>query len=211
MMNIPTTTLSRPYSFPIVWLLACAWGITMAIVIQADLLRAPTGTLPFRVAMAVAIPTLLYLLAYRLSPALRAWVAQRDLALLVGLQSFRVIGIVFLFVWAFGHLPAVFALVAGLGDIAIGVAALSVLIAIERQTTGWQARVKTLTIFGILDFVAAFSAAVLTGAGRPLQFEGQPLPVALQQWPMGMVPGFLVPLFIILHLMAWQRLHAAKP
>jgi hypothetical protein len=208
-MTIPTTTLSRPHSFPVVWLFVCTWGITMALVIQADLLRAPTGTLPFRVAMAVAIPPLLYLLAYRLSPTLRAWVAQRDLTYIVGLQSFRVIGIVFLFVWALGHLPAVFALVAGLGDIAVGIAALSVIIAVERQSPGWQARVKTLTIFGILDFVAAFSAAVLTGAGRPLQFADQPLPVALQAWPMGMVPGFVVPLFIILHLMAWQRLRRA--
>jgi hypothetical protein len=139
---------------------------------------------------------------------LRVWVAGLDLAWLVGLQTFRVIGIVFLFVWALGHLPAVFALVAGLGDIAVGIAALSVVLAILRQSHGWQGRVKALTFFGILDFVGAFGAAVLSGAGRPLQFEGQPLPVALQQWPLGMVPGFLVPLFIILHLMAWQRLQA---
>jgi hypothetical protein len=210
-MTISTATLSRNNPAPVIWLLISAWGIAMAVVLQAQVLQSPSGTLPLRVALSVTAPPLLYLLACRLSPKLRAWVAGRDLTYLVGLQTFRVIGVVFLFVWALGHLPLTFALVAGLGDIAVGIAALSALIAIERQTPGWQARVRTLTIFGILDFVAAFSAAVLTGAGRPLQFAGQPLPIALQAWPMGMVPGFLVPLFIILHLMAWQRLTHADP
>ncbi|HJY61231.1 MAG TPA: hypothetical protein VJ418_33025, partial [Streptosporangiaceae bacterium] len=42
---------------------------------------------------------------------------------LVGPRSFRVAGVVFLFYLALGHLPALFALPAGLGDIATGIAA----------------------------------------------------------------------------------------
>jgi hypothetical protein len=204
--TLPPTRSSIP---ALAGLILGLWGLTIVLIVQAGLLRQTEGSLPLRVAVSVIVPPLLYLLAYRSFPRLRAWVAQLDLAWLVGLQTFRVIGIVFLFVWGLGQLPAVFAFTAGLGDIVVGVTALAVLLAVERQTLGWQARVKTLTIFGILDFAAAFTTAALTGAGRPLQFAGQPLPAIMQDWPMAMIPGFLVPTFIILHLMTWQRLQSA--
>jgi len=49
-------------------------------------------------------------------------------------QSFRVTGVFFLLFLALGHLPALFALPAGLGDIAAGIAALLVALRLARGT-----------------------------------------------------------------------------
>jgi hypothetical protein len=200
----------KPFQTPVVWVILGVWAATIVMLARTGILQAPPGALPIPVAVAVMVPPLLYLAAYRALPGVRAWVLNLDLAWVVGGQCFRVIGVTFLFLWALGQLPTIFALVAGLGDAAVGLSALGVTLATLRRTAGWQRRARVLTLFGLLDFVAAFGTATLTGQGFPLQFPGEPLPALMQVWPLAMVPGFLVPNFIILHLMAWQKLAAQR-
>jgi hypothetical protein len=64
-----------------------------------------------------------FLVAAQTIPAVRTYVEAQDLALLTALQGWRVIGSIFLVLWAYGQLPAVFALPAGLGDVAVGLVA----------------------------------------------------------------------------------------
>lgn len=196
----------RPLQTPAVWAVLGLWAAGIATLARNDALRADPGALPLPVAVAVMVPPLIYLAAYRALPGLRAWVQGLDMVWVIGVQCFRVIGVTFLFLWALGHLPTIFAMVAGLGDVAVGLSALGVTLATLRRTDGWQAKASLLTLMGLLDFVAAFATATLTAQGFPLQFAGEPLPVLMQKWPLAMIPGFLVPTFIILHLMAWQKL-----
>src|SRR5215208_3776412 len=74
-------------------------------------------------------------------------------------HTLRVVGVLFLIVMALGHLPAVFALPAGLGDIAIGVAAPFVARRLARGT-GHTGAVR-FNVLGILDLVVAVSIAFL--------------------------------------------------
>lgn len=166
----------------------------------------PVGGLPIKLLIAFTLPVILFLLAYRTLPALRAWVAALDIALVVVAQTWRVLGIMFVALWALGNLPAAFALPAGLGDTAVGIAAAFVTLSVARRATGWQRRVQWLVRFGVLDFAVAFATATLSGQGRPLHFEGSPLPVLMQVEPMVMIPAFGVPLFMIFHLIAWLKL-----
>jgi hypothetical protein len=205
-MSDISTYGGRPMQTPAVWAVLGLWAAGIATLARNDALHADPGSLPLPVAVAVMVPPLIYLAAYRALPGLRAWVQGLDLAWVIGVQCFRVIGVMFVFLWALGRLPTIFALVAGLGDVAVGLSALGVTLATLRRTDGWQRQARALTLFGLLDFVAAFGTATLTAQGFPLQFPGEPLPVMMQQWPLAMVPGFLVPTFIILHLMAWQKL-----
>jgi hypothetical protein len=198
----PTTALWHP----LVWAIVSLWFATVVALTWQGVFQIQLAGVPFVLALAAVVPPLLYLAAYRLSPAVRAWVAGLDMGLIVGAQTFRVIGIVFLILWGQGQLPSVFALTAGLGDLAVGLVALGVVVAVERRSAGWEGQVRLLVIVGMVDFVAAFATAILSGEGFPLLLEGEPLPVMMQSLPMALIPAFGVPSFMILHLMSLQKL-----
>lgn len=172
---------------------------------MAPFVEPPEG-LPIRLMVAVAAPVILFLTARALVPAVLARVDALDLGLVVAAQSWRVIGVVFLILRAIGDLPAVFAMPAGLGDIAVGALAASVTFAVVRQTSGWQGRVRVLVVVGMIDFVVALGSAILVGPGWPLFLERGPTPETMQVLPMAMIPTFGVPLFMILHLITLIRL-----
>jgi len=75
----------------------------------------------------------------------------------------RVAGVVFLFYLALGHLPALFALPAGLGDIAAGIAAPLVALRLA-QGTGRRAGLW-FNAFGMTDLAVALTLGALTGFG----------------------------------------------
>lgn len=200
----PTTGLRHP----LLWAILIAWSLGIGAATAGGVFMANAGGIPFPLATAAITPPLVYLLAWRLSPALRTWVGTLDLGWIVGAQTFRVIGTVFVMLWGLGDLPTVFGLTAGLGDMAVGLLALSVVLDVERKAAGWEGQVRALVVVGMLDFVAAFGTAILSGQGFPLRLPGEVTPILMQQLPMAMIPAFGVPLFIILHLMAWQKLPA---
>jgi hypothetical protein len=182
------------------------WGAAIAALASQGSFQQQAGGPPLRILMSIVLPVFGFLVAARLFPAVRAWIGTLDLALLAGLQTFRVLGIVFVFVYFLGHLPTVFAFAAGLGDVAVGLLAIPVTLAIARRTPGWEAKTRLLVIFGLLDFMIAFGTASLSGIGGPLILPGDPTAAAMQSPPMVMIPAWGVPLFIILLLMTWIRL-----
>ena len=166
----------------------------------------PPESLPIRLMVAVAAPVILFLTAWAPIPAVRARVDALDLGLVVEAQSWRVIGVVVLILRANGDLPAVFAMPAGLGDIAEGALAASVTFAKMRQTSGWQGGVRVLVVVGMIDFVVALGSAILADPGWPLFLKPGPTPETMQVLLMAMIPTFGVPLFMILHLITLIRL-----
>ena len=72
-------------------------------------------------------------------PAWRRTVAAIPHSTLVGVQFFRLIGVLFLVLYSVGTLPGYFALPAGWGDAAVGVAALLVGYALFRDAPGARA------------------------------------------------------------------------
>src|SRR5207237_4965721 len=106
-------------------------------------------------------PPLLFAIAYRVSPGFRAFVLGLDLRWLTAVQSWRVIGIMFLAFYAFGLLPGLFAWPASIGDVAVGVAAPFVLLAMVRNAPRWPTYVVWLNIAGLLDFAGAVGTGVL--------------------------------------------------
>jgi hypothetical protein len=118
-----------------------------------------------------------------------------------------VVGVTFLLVMAQGHLPAVFALPAGLGDIAAGLAA--PFVARRLAHGGGRTRGVWFNLFGILDLVVALGIGFLAGLGpwRPLEVTPSTEPLSLL--PLALVPTVAVPLAIALHLVSLRRLRAA--
>src|SRR5215475_1351284 len=105
---------------------------------------------------------LVLLLALRQIPVVRrALAAPGMLSRLELPHAPRVAGVAFLIYLASGHLPALFALPAGLGDIATGIAAPFVARSLTRGT-GRRAGLW-FNAFGITDLVVALTLGALTG------------------------------------------------
>jgi hypothetical protein len=145
----------------------------------------------FRLALpaSVALPVAVVALVYRTSPRFSNYLLALDLRLLLAAQMWRVVGIAFLFALSFDQLPAGFAAPAGVGDIATGIAALGVVIALGNGSLT-RHHLYGFTALGVSDFLVAFA----TG----LSLE----PPTLTAWPLAIFPTIMVPFFAVLHLVA---------
>src|SRR5262249_39045983 len=109
-------------------------------------------------------------------------------------HSFRVTGVFFLLYLALGHLPAMFALPAGLGDIAAGIAALLVA---WRLTQGTGRRAAAwFNAYGLTALAVGIILGALTSYGL-LQVTPSTAPIS--QLPLALVIAADVPLMIALH------------
>jgi hypothetical protein len=107
---------------------------------------------------------------------------------------------VFLALYKHGLLPGAFAWPAGLGDIAIGVTAPWVALALVRRPGFATSRVFIAwNLFGILDLVLAVGTGGLHSA---LASAGEVTTGPMAELPLVLIPAYLVPLFIMLHLAA---------
>jgi len=184
-----------------------------AIVVGLSLAGAflPVGSAPPpAMPAAILVPPAVFLLAHRALPSVRAWVASLDLAAVTALQGWRVMGGVFMFMWFYGQLPTAFAWPAGLGDVAVGLAAPFVTASVVAKAEGWQRRSKILIAAGLLDFAVAVGTGISSISGGPLAFEGQPGSELVNAFPLVLIPALAVPMFIIFHLIAWLKLHGRR-
>ena len=123
-------------------------------------------------------------------------------------HSFRVAeGAAFLLIMALGHLHALFALPAGLGDIAAGIAAPLVALRLA-QGTGRRAALW-FNAFGMTDLVVALTLGALTGFQL---VNVTPSGAPISQLPLALIPTAAVPLLFALHITsvtALRRAHRA--
>ena len=200
------TAQTAPSDRPTAWLLI-PLGLWFALILSIALRGGfvePVLPVPLRDVPAVALPPLIFWLAWWRLPALRRQIDRLDPALVAGAQAWRMLGTSFLLFGAIGMLPAVFAVVGGLGDISVGLLAVPTALAVARGRPGWPAALRRLTALGLVDFAVVFGLAVLSGPGLPL--DSRVSIAAMQRLPLVLIPSFGVPLFIILHLIALLKL-----
>jgi len=148
--------------------------------------------------------SLIALLAMSRIPAVtRALAAPGSLSRSTLPHAFRVAGVAFLIVMALGHLPALFAIPAGLGDMAVGIRAPFVARRLARGT-GHRGAVWFHAL-GTLDLVNALILGGLTGYG--IVRSATPSD-ALALLPIVLIPTVSVPLLLALHVDALRRLAA---
>ncbi|MGF1477262.1 MAG: hypothetical protein ACFB6S_17090 [Geminicoccaceae bacterium] len=201
----PSTAL-RGLTSPILWIILLIWLAAIAVLASRGAFVAPEDLPPAMLLIAAIAPAILFRLVYGISSALREWVRSLDLALITAAQTWRVIGVAFLLLWGLGSLPPYFAAFAGFGDLAVGFAAALVTLNVARRTGPWRQQSYWLIGTGMLDFVLAFGTAILSDTDRILAVAGAPTAGLMQTLPMVLIPAYAVPLFIILHLIAWLKL-----
>jgi len=145
-----------------------------------------------------------------LVPTARRLLATRDAsAWLTVPHTVRVVGVVFLILAAQGRLPWLFALPAGLGDMAIGSAAPRVARRLARDPNAPGA--TKFHLLGIADLIVALTLGFLCGLG-PIHLIAVPSStLPLSQLPLALIPTVAVPLAIALHVAALTHRGSPAP
>lgn len=128
---------------------------------------------------------------------------------LIGVQLYRALGVIFLILYATGKLPGLFAWPAGVGDIVIGLLAPVIGLAYARVARDTAAFVRAWNVFGILDLVVAVTTGFLTAPSLIQPIVVQPSSELMTVLPMVLIPAYLVPLSILLHIASLAKLHRA--
>src|SRR6266536_1064800 len=182
------------------------WIVASGLLARAGVYHRDSGQAAPWFGVAFAGTLIALLLATRIPVVSRILAHAGTPARLALPHTLRVVGVSFLIVMAQGDLPAVFAVPAGVGDIAIGVSAPFVArrLARERDHKG----AVRFNVLGILDLVVALGIGFLAGLGpwRPLDVTPSTGPLALL--PLALVPTVAVPLAIALHIVSLGRLRA---
>jgi hypothetical protein len=183
-----------------------AWFVLSVVAGRQSVFIAGPSQPPLPLLVAVLGPPALFALAYRLSRRVRDFALGIDLRLLTAVQTWRVLGGVFLFLYGLGLLPGLFAWPAGLGDMIVGVAAVFVLYAMMVGTPTWRRRVLWLNVAGLIDFVGAVGTGVLTSNSTLGVFAPAAPRIDMGALPLSLIPTFAVPLWIIVHLISLLQL-----
>lgn len=191
-----TTTRHAPMGHPprgtppgvVTYLVLAIWSGAVLTAIVAGVF-AGGGASQLLLAASQAIPIAAVAIGYRAWPRFRTYLLTLDLRLVLTAQLWRVIGIAFLFALAFDQLPAGFAVPAGVGDLATGIAALAVVLSLGNGSLT-RGRLYAFTALGVGDFLVA------NATGLSLE------PSALTAWPLAIFPTIMIPFFAVLHLVA---------
>ena len=209
-----TTILPRPVESQPSWLSGI--GLSVTLVLTAWFLLVVSlgavgafvgrpGTPPVGIAIGVGAPLLLFFAWLRLSQSFRDFVLSLDLRVIAGIQAWRWAGLGFLSLYAYNVLPGIFALPAGLGDMAIGFTAPWIILGLVRRPDfATSAAFIRWNVLGILDLVVALTIGTLlatlsTGAAGEISTA----PIATL--PLLLIPAFLVPVFLMLHTTALMQ------
>lgn len=124
-------------------------------------------------------------------------------ALLIAAQTYRILGIAFLWGMTQGLLDPAFAIPAGIGDILIGVTAIPFAIFLWRGYSWSKYAVVVWSVLGIADLANAITLGLITNSDF-----GSPL---VTTFPWILVPTVGVPLALALHGIVLYRLRKWVP
>lgn len=148
------------------------------------------------VALAAGVPIIAFFTWLAASDNFRKFALSLSPRTLTSLQTFRIIGIVFVILEARQLLPARFALSAGYGDVFIGATAWFAATRLGKPANRalfiiWQA-------LGILDLVSAVALGVTAG----IFLTSGPTMYLMTVLPLSLIPTFFVPLFLMFHVIS---------
>jgi hypothetical protein len=191
-----------------VGVILAAWFGLAALVSARGLLVTELGQPPLPLLASVLLPVGVSVAVYASSARVRRFVRSGDPGLLTAIQSWRVLGLVFLVLMGFGLMPSAFALPAGIGDVAIGVTAPFVAWALA----AWGPR-RAGGLFVTWHWLGMLDLALAVGTGASIRASGADPTggeqmVMMSQLPLSLIPAFAVPLFVILHLASLAQCRA---
>ncbi|MCU0434505.1 MAG: hypothetical protein MUC87_13715 [Bacteroidia bacterium] len=167
------------------------------------------NTLPPRILQLSTLPLIFVLLVLVFNmPFYKRINATLTTEALVRVHIFRLIGSFFLILAFYRQLPAVFACVAGIGDLITAIGSIYVAKQIKLKGTKAKTLVLVWNTFGLLDILATSSMAF---AFTRLAIEtGQQGVEALGAFPFCFIPAFAPPVILFLHLSVYRKVLVKK-
>jgi len=162
---------------------------------------------------AVLIPVAVFSVIGFGSFASRSLLQSAPLPALIALHAIRVLGVLFVLLYADKRLPAPFAPVAGWGDMAAGAIALPLAFWVARRPDTARSAVLFWNSFGLVDLVTAVMLGALSAPGPSRVFFDDPGSALMSSVPWILIPCFLVPSLSFVHLVVFYqtlRLPAAE-
>jgi hypothetical protein len=200
-----------PRSRMIAYVAAAAWSVLIVAISAVGgfapgvLGPVPAPLLPF------AVLVIGGLAAWSLWPGFRGALLSVPLAVLVGVNAFRIGGIFFLILYAQDRLAAPFGPSAGWGDTITGLAAIPLAAMIAAARLPSRGILMVWNAFGALDLIVAVTLGVLSAQGAPFRiFMDEPGNVVMTTLPYVGVPAFLVPFYLLTHLTIAAQLRSAR-
>lgn len=185
-----------------------AWFFLVLGLALAGVFFAGSSQPPLALGAAVVLPVVLFLLVYSFSSGFRQFARSISPTTLVMLQFYRTLGIVFIILTSRQQLPSQFALPAGLGDVTIGLLAPLVALIWSAGSRAGRFVFILWNILGLADLVMAISLGTTTGPGGIISTS---ISTSLMTvFPLSLIPTFLVPISIILHILALQNLRTER-
>jgi hypothetical protein len=183
-----------------------AWGALVLMLAREGVFATDAGTTTPLIALGIAVPIGAGVALLQL-PGVRGAIDRIPLQWLVGVQVYRVLGGLFLIAYARDEMPGEFALPAGIGDIAVGLTALAVAYLVATRGAE-RARTAVLAwcAFGIADLVVAVGTGFLSSPSIMQQLALDGPNTAITRYPFVLIPTFLVPISIWLHVCVIARL-----
>jgi hypothetical protein len=190
----------------LVYSVIAAWfifAVTMAATGQYNI--SPTRP-PLALGLTIAVPMLFFVIGYRLRGPIWRISQKLDMRIVVLAHVWRIVALNFILVAAQGRLPMGFALPAGLGDMITALAAIPIAYGISKNLPSIRNWFIAWNLFGLLDLVNAVTQGILHSSSTFGILAGAgPTTYLMTVLPRSLVPTFLVPLFILLHLLALSR------
>jgi hypothetical protein len=211
--TIGVLVLSSPVAPAVRWRLAACAGawLTAVTALAAAGVFADAGLGTPAIGLAVVAPVLILTASAWGVPLLRRLALEIPPAALVAVNGGRLLGIFFLLLHADGRLPRTFATSAGWGDIAVGALALPLAWLVQRRATGWRGLLLAWNTLGFVDLVVAVTLGVGSAPAMPLRFIlEEPGSGLMGVLPWLLIPGFLVPVYLLTHLALFAQLRAGS-
>jgi hypothetical protein len=188
--------------------LLVGWFALAVVLGSSGVYRGTSARLP-TIEFGILIPILIGCVAIWRSSALSRLIDAIPRHWIIAVQAYRVEGVIFLLLYATNLLPGVFALPAGAGDMATGLMGLVIGINAAR---GRQLRPRTVlmwNLFGIADLIVALTMGFLTSPSPLQSFAFDHPNQLISVLPLVLIPTFLVPLAILLHIISLVQLGRA--
>lgn len=163
-----------------------------------------------RIQYGLVIPIVVGIALFRQWRVFRRAVQAVPQGWIVGVQVYRVLGLIFLLLYAKGALPGEFAWPAGVGDVMVGLLAPAVAMAYSHRRGNARQWLHAWNLFGIADLMVAVTTGFLTSPSRFQMFAFEAPNRLITSFPLVMIPVFLVPLAILLHLASLAKLHETE-
>jgi hypothetical protein len=182
------------------------WAVTVIVLgLRGAFVQPDSQSIP-PIGLALLAAVTVMVVAFRASAALRSLFTNQQH--LIRLNVWRLEGAVFLLLMLDGQMPPLWALPAGIGDIVVGATAFWV--AGRLATPSGRRLAIVFNLFGLADLVVAVGLGMTTTRGPLRIFQTVPTSDLVMDFPLVLVPAFLVPLASALHVISLTQLLGSK-